>query len=68
MLFLWDVNRETAEESSAAYYDLVSQAEGRAPKGDTFAEDLFRTVLASRPGLDERIGRHADRGGEGELP
>ena len=60
MLFLWDVNRETAEQSSAAYYDLVNQAEGGAPGGDSFAEALFRSVLAARPGLDERIGRHAE--------
>ena len=59
MLFLWDVNRETAERSSAAYYDLVSQAEGVMATGDPFAEELFRSVLDSRPQLDERIGRHA---------
>lgn len=59
MLFLWDVNRETAERSSAAYYDLVSQAEGVAPTGDPFAEDLFRSVLAGRPQFDELIGQHA---------
>jgi N utilization substance protein B len=60
MLFLWDVNRETAEKSSAAYYELVSQAEGSARESDAFAEALFRGVLESRAGLDDRIARHAE--------
>lgn len=60
MLFLWDVNRESAERSSAAYYDLVEQSEPVKPRRDPFADTLFRGVIDSRAELDERITRHAE--------
>jgi N utilization substance protein B len=60
MLFLWDLNRQPAEETSAAYYDLVDQDAELRRTRDPFADDLFASVVEHASALDERIARHAE--------
>jgi N utilization substance protein B len=60
MLFLWDLSRQPADDIRESYYDLVKHGEPGAAPRDSFAEALFRGVVASPGELDARIARHAE--------
>jgi N utilization substance protein B len=60
MLFLWDMNRDSAERSSAAFYELLDHGPGPQPPRDEFADALFHGVVENSGELDQRIARHAE--------
>jgi N utilization substance protein B len=59
MLFIWDMNRNSAEQASAAYYDLIGQDALPTPTRDDFADSLFHGVVDAAEQFDDRIARHA---------
>jgi N utilization substance protein B len=60
MLFLWDMRRQSPDESSAAYYDIVQAEESAAAVGrDSFADALLSGVVTNLAELDQAITRHA---------
>jgi N utilization substance protein B len=60
MLFIWDLNPQPAEETSAAFYDLVGQDAGPRLPRDGFADFLFASVVENASALDQHIARHAE--------